>query len=235
MGSLSEIGKLSDLRKRLFFLIGALVVFRIGTHIPVPGIDPAALARLFNQHSGGILDMFNMFSGGALKRLSIFALGVMPYISASIIMQMLAVVVPSLEALRKEGQSGQRIITRYTRYGTVVLAFFQSIGAALALQGQGVAIQPGFTFVFTATISLVTGTMFLMWIGEQVTERGIGNGISMIIFAGIVSGLPAAFGGTLDLVRTGQMNPIIALVVLALVLAVTAFVVFVERGQRRIT
>ncbi|MGH8369348.1 MAG: preprotein translocase subunit SecY [Gammaproteobacteria bacterium] len=235
MGSLSEIGKLSDLRKRLFFLIGALVVFRIGTHIPVPGIDPAALARLFNQHSGGILDMFNMFSGGALKRLSIFALGVMPYISASIIMQMLAVVVPSLEALRKEGQSGQRIITRYTRYGTVVLAFFQSIGAALALQGQGVAIQPGFTFVFTATISLVTGTMFLMWIGEQVTERGIGNGISMIIFAGIVSGLPAAFGGTLDLVRTGQMNPLIAIVVVALVLAVTAFVVFVERGQRRIT
>ncbi|MGH8372178.1 MAG: preprotein translocase subunit SecY [Gammaproteobacteria bacterium] len=235
MGSLSEIGKLSDLRKRLFFLVGALVVFRIGTHIPVPGIDPSALARLFNQHSGGILDMFNMFSGGALKRLSIFALGVMPYISASIIMQMLAVVVPSLEALRKEGQSGQRIITKYTRYGTVVLAFFQSIGAALALQGQGVAIQPGFTFVFTATISLVTGTMFLMWIGEQVTERGIGNGISMIIFAGIISGLPAAFGGTLDLVRTGQMNPLIAIVVLALVLGVTAFVVFVERGQRRIT
>jgi preprotein translocase subunit SecY len=235
MGSLSQIGKLSDLRKRLFFLIGALVVFRIGTHIPVPGIDPTALARLFNQHSGGILDMFNMFSGGALKRLSIFALGVMPYISASIIMQMLAVVVPSLEALRKEGQSGQRIITKYTRWGTVVLAFFQSIGAALALQGQGVAITPGFTFVFTATISLVTGTMFLMWIGEQVTERGIGNGISMIIFAGIISGLPAAFGGTLDLVRTGQMNPIIAIVVLALVLAVTAFVVFVERGQRRIT
>jgi preprotein translocase subunit SecY len=235
MGSLAEIGKLSDLRKRLFFLVGALVVFRLGTHIPVPGIDPAALARLFNQHSGGILDMFNMFSGGALKRLSIFALGVMPYISASIIMQMLAVVVPSLEQLRKEGQSGQRIITKYTRYGTVVLAFFQSIGAALALQGQGVAIQPGFTFVFTATISLVTGTMFLMWIGEQVTERGIGNGISMIIFAGIISGLPAAFGGTLDLVRTGQMNPLIAIVVLALVLAVTAFVVFVERGQRRIT
>ena len=235
LGSFAEIGKLSDLRKRLFFLIGALVVFRLGTHIPVPGIDPAALARLFNQHSGGILDMFNMFSGGALKRLSIFALGVMPYISASIIMQMLAVVVPSLEQLRKEGQSGQRIITRYTRYGTVALAFFQSVGAALALQGQGVAIQPGFTFVFTATISLVTGTMFLMWIGEQVTERGIGNGISMIIFAGIISGLPAAFGGTLDLVRTGQMNPLIAIVVLALVLGVTAFVVFVERGQRRIT
>jgi preprotein translocase subunit SecY len=235
MGSFAEIGRLADLRKRLFFLLGALVVFRLGTHIPVPGIDPAALARLFNQHSGGILDMFNMFSGGALKRLSIFALGVMPYISASIIMQMLAVVVPSLEQLRKEGQSGQRIITRYTRYGTVALAFFQSLGAALALQTQGVAVQPGFTFVFTATISLVTGTMFLMWLGEQVTERGIGNGISMIIFAGIIAGLPAAFGGTLDLVRTGQMNPLIAIVVLALVLGVTAFVVFVERGQRRIT
>ena len=235
MGSLAEIGKLTDLRKRLFFLLGALVVFRLGTHIPVPGIDPAALARLFNQHSGGILDMFNMFSGGALKRLSIFALGVMPYISASIIMQMLAVVVPSLEQLRKEGQSGQRIITKYTRWGTVALAFFQSVGAALALQSQGVAVHSGFTFVFTATVSLVTGTMFLMWLGEQVTERGIGNGISMIIFAGIVAGLPAAFGGTLDLVRTGQMNPLIAIVVLALVLAVTAFVVFVERGQRRIT
>ena len=235
MASLSQIGKLTDLRKRVLFLVGALIVFRVGTHIPVPGIDPAALARLFGQHSGGLLDMFNMFSGGALKRLSIFALGVMPYISASIIMQMLAVVVPSLEKLRKEGQSGQRIITKYTRWGTVVLALFQSLGAALALQSQGVVVQPGFTFVFTATISLVTGTLFLMWIGEQVTERGIGNGISMIIFAGIVAGLPAAFGGTLDLVRTGQMNPLIAIVILVLVLGVTAFVVFVERGQRRIT
>ena len=235
MGSLSEIGKLTDLRRRLLFLVGALVVFRIGTHITVPGIDPAALARLFDQHSGGLLDMFNMFSGGALKRLSIFALGVMPYISASIIMQMLAVVVPSLEQLRKEGQSGQRIITRYTRYGTVALAFFQSLGAALALQSQGVAVHAGTSFVFTATISLVTGTMFLMWLGEQVTERGIGNGISMIIFAGIVAGLPAAVAGTLDLVRTGQMSVIVALLVFVLVLAVTAFVVFVERGQRRIT
>ncbi|HET7923127.1 MAG TPA: preprotein translocase subunit SecY [Gammaproteobacteria bacterium] len=235
MNAFSEIGRLSDLRRRVLFLIGALVVFRLGTHIPVPGIDPSALARLFDQHSGGLLNMFNMFSGGALRRLSVFALGVMPYISASIIMQMLAVVVPSLEKLRKEGQSGQRIITKYTRWGTVALAFFQSLGAALALEGQGVAITPGFTFVFTATVSLVTGTMFLMWIGEQVTERGIGNGISMIIFAGIIAGLPAAFGGTLDLVRTGQMNPLIAIVVLALVLGVTAFVVFVERGQRRIT
>lgn len=235
MASLSQIGKLTDLRKRLLFLVGALIVFRIGTHIPVPGIDPAALARLFSQHSGGLLGMFNMFSGGALMRLSVFALGVMPYISASIIMQMLAVVMPSLEKLRKEGQSGQRIITKYTRWGTVVLALFQSLGAALALQSQGVAVHPGFTFVFTATVSLVTGTLFLMWIGEQMTERGVGNGISMIIFAGIVAGLPAAFGGTLDLVRTGQMNPIIAIVIVALVLAVTAFVVFVERGQRRIT
>jgi preprotein translocase subunit SecY len=235
MASLSQIGKLTDLRKRLLFLVGALIVFRIGTHIPVPGIDPAALARLFSQHSGGLLGMFNMFSGGALMRLSVFALGVMPYISASIIMQMLAVVVPSLEKLRKEGQSGQRIITKYTRWGTVVLALFQSLGAALALQSQGVAVHPGFTFVFTATVSLVTGTMFLMWVGEQMTERGVGNGISMLIFAGIVAGLPAAFGGTLDLVRTGQMNPIIAIVIVALVLAVTAFVVFVERGQRRIT
>ncbi|MGH8293093.1 MAG: preprotein translocase subunit SecY [Gammaproteobacteria bacterium] len=235
MSSLSQIGKLHDLRKRLLFLVGAFVVFRVGTHIPVPGIDPAALARLFSQHSGGLLSMFNMFSGGALMRLSVFALGVMPYISASIIMQMLAVVVPSLEKLRKEGQAGQRIITKYTRWGTVVLALFQSLGAALALESQGVAVSPGFTFVFVATVSLTTGTLFLMWVGEQMTERGVGNGISMIIFAGIVAGLPSAFGGTLDLVRTGQMNPIIAIVVLAVVLGVTAFVVFVERGQRRIT
>jgi preprotein translocase subunit SecY len=234
-GSLGDIGKLTELRRRLIFLALALVVFRVGAHIPVPGIDPAALARLFGQHSGGILDMFNMFSGGALKRLSIFALGVMPYISASIIMQMLAVVVPSLEQLRKEGASGQRKITRYTRYATVGLALFQSLGAAIALQGQGVAVHPGPSFILTATVSLVTGTMFLMWLGEQVTERGVGNGISMLIFAGIIAGLPAAFGGTLDLVRTGQMNPLMAIVILALVLGVTTFVVFVERAQRRIT
>ena len=234
-GSIGELGKLTELRRRLIFLAGAMVVYRIGSHIPVPGIDPQALARLFNQHSGGILDMFNMFSGGALKRLSIFALGVMPYISASIIMQMLAVVVPSLEQMRKEGASGQRRITRYTRYATVGLALFQSFGAAIALQGQGVAIHPGPNFLLSATISLVTGTMFLMWLGEQVTERGVGNGISMLIFAGIVAGLPAAFGGTLDLVRTGQMNPLMAIVIMALVLGVTAFVIFVERAQRRIT
>ena len=234
-GSLGDIGRLTDLRRRLVFLGLAMVVFRIGAHIPVPGINPQALARLFGQHTGGILDMFNMFSGGALKRLSVFALGVMPYISASIIMQMLAVVVPSLEALRKEGASGQRKITRYTRYGTVVLALFQSLGAAIALEHQNVALNPGPTFLLSATVSLVTGTMFLMWMGEQVTERGVGNGISMLIFAGIVAGLPAAFGSTLDLVRTGQMNPIMAIVILALALGVTAFVVFVERGQRRIT
>ena len=234
-GSLGDIGKLTELRRRLLFLAGALVVFRIGAHIPVPGIDPTQLAKLFGQHTGGILDMFNMFSGGALKRLSIFALGVMPYISASIIMQMLAVVVPSLEQLRKEGASGQRKITRYTRYATVGLAFFQSLGAAIALQHQGVALHPGPSFIISATVSLVTGTMFLMWLGEQVTERGVGNGISMLIFAGIIAGLPAALGGTLDLVRTGQMNPLMAIVVLALVLGVTTFVVFVERAQRRIT
>ena len=234
-GSLGDIGKLTELRRRLLFLAGALVVFRIGAHIPVPGIDPNQLAKLFGQHTGGILDMFNMFSGGALKRLSIFALGVMPYISASIIMQMLAVVIPSLEQLRKEGPSGQRKITRYTRYATVGLAFFQSLGAAIALQHQGAALHPGPSFIISATVSLVTGTMFLMWLGEQVTERGVGNGISMLIFAGIIAGLPAALGGTLDLVRTGQMNPLMAIVILALVLGVTTFVVFVERAQRRIT
>ena len=235
LGGLGDIGKLTDLRRRLLFLAGAMVVFRIGSHIPVPGLDPAALSRLFGQHTGGILDMFNMFSGGALKRLSIFALGVMPYISASIIMQMLAVVIPSMEALRKEGASGQRKITRYTRYATVALALFQSLGAAIALEHQGVAINPGPSFILVATVSLVTGTMFLMWLGEQVTERGVGNGISMLIFAGIIAGLPAAFGGTLDLVRTGQMNPLMAIVIMALVLGVTAFVIFVERAQRRIT
>ena len=234
LGSLGDIGRLTELRRRLVFLGIAMVVFRIGSHIPVPGIDPAKFASFFNTHSGGILNMLNMFAGGAMKRYSIFALGVMPYISASIIMQMLAVVVPSLEQMRKEGASGQRRITRYTRYATVGLALFQSFGMAISLQGN-IAQHPGLNFLLTATVSLVTGTMFLMWLGEQVTERGVGNGISMLIFAGIVAGLPAAFGSTLDLVRTGQMNPRVAIVILALVLAVTGFVVFVERGQRRIT
>lgn len=232
--SLPDLGQLKELRQRILFLIGALVVFRIGSFIPVPGIDPTALARLFAQNKGTILDMFNMFSGGSLKRLSLFALGIMPYISASIIMQLLAVVMPSLEQLRKEGEAGRRKITQYTRYGTVGLATFQAIGAAIALQKQGVAVHPGFGFIFTAAISLVTGTIFLMWLGEQVSERGIGNGISMIIFASIVAGLPSAVGGTLQLVRTGQMNALEVLALFALAIGVTGFVVFVESAQRRI-
>ena len=225
---------MGDLRKRLFFLLGALVVYRIGTFIPVPGIDPVALARFFQEQQGTILSVFNMFSGGALERLSILALGIMPYISASIIMQMMAVVVPSLAALKKEGESGRRKITQYTRYGTLGLATFQSIGAAVAFQNQGVVLNPGPQFVFIACVTMVTGTMFLMWLGEQITERGIGNGISLIIMAGIIAGLPSALGGTLELVRTGEMAAALALILFFLVLAVTAFVAFVERGQRRI-
>jgi preprotein translocase subunit SecY len=232
--ALGEAARLGDLRKRLFFLLGALVVYRIGTFIPVPGIDPVALARFFQEQEGTILSVFNMFSGGALERLSILALGIMPYISASIIMQMMAVVVPSLAALKKEGESGRRKITQYTRYGTLGLASFQAIGASIAFQNQGVVINPGPQFVFIACVTLVTGTMFLMWLGEQVTERGIGNGISMIIMAGIVAGLPSALGGTLELVRNGEMPAALALILFFLVLAVTAFVAFVERGQRRI-
>ncbi len=232
--ALAEASRLGELRQRLFFLLGALIVYRIGTFIPVPGIDPQALASFFEQQQGTILSVFNMFSGGALERLSIFALGIMPYISASIIMQMMAVVVPSLQQLRKEGESGRRKITQYTRYGTVALASFQSVGAAIAFQNQGVVINPGPQFVMITAITLVTGTMFLMWLGEQVTERGIGNGISMIILSSIIAGLPAAIGGTLELVRTGEMPAALALILFILVLAVTAFVVFVERGQRRI-
>jgi preprotein translocase subunit SecY len=232
--ALGEAARVGDLRKRLFFLLGALVVYRIGTFIPVPGIDPVALARFFQDQQGTILSVFNMFSGGALERLSILALGIMPYISAAIIMQMMAVVVPTLAALKKEGESGRRKITQYTRYGTLGLATFQSIGASIAFQNQGVVINPGPQFVFIACVTMVTGTMFLMWLGEQVTERGIGNGISMIIMAGIVAGLPSALGGTLELVRTGEMPAALALILFFLVLAVTAFVAFVERGQRRI-
>ncbi len=229
-----DLGKLRDLRYRLLFLLGAILVYRIGTFIPVPGIDPGALARMFEQQQGTILDMFNMFSGGALERLSLFALGVMPYISASIIMQLLAVAIPQLKELRKEGEAGRRKISQYTRYGTLLLGTFQATGAASALQNQGVAITPGFTFVFTAAVSLVTGTMFLMWLGEQVTERGIGNGISIIIFVGIVAGLPSAIGGTLELVRSGEMNPLEVAILFVMALAVIALVAFVERGQRRI-
>jgi len=226
--------RFAELRQRLFFLLGALIVYRIGTFIPAPGIDPIALARFFQQQQGTILDIFNMFSGGALRRLSIFALGVMPYISASIIVQMMAVVVPQLAAIKKEGESGRRKLTQYTRYGTVVLAAVQGSSAAYAFQNQGIVINPGPQFIFTATVTLVAGTMFLMWLGEQITERGLGNGISMIILSGIVAGLPAAVGGTLEVVRTGEMNPAFALILFGMVVGVTAFVVFVERGQRRI-
>ena len=229
-----EITRFTELRQRLLFLVGALVVYRIGTYIPVPGIDPNALQNFFQDQSGTILSMFNMFSGGALERLSILALGIMPYISCSIIMQMASVTVPSLKQLKKEGESGRKKITQFTRYGTVVLAGFQSIGASVALQNQGVVVNPGFNFVFTACISLVTGTMFLMWLGEQITERGLGNGISMIILASIISGLPSAIGGTLELANTGELSPAIVLILLMLVLSVTAIVVFIERGQRRL-
>ncbi len=225
-----------DLKRRLLFLVLALIVYRMGTHIPVPGINPDALADLFQQNQGGILGLFNMFSGGALERFSVLALGIMPYISAAIIMQLLAVVVPTLEAIKKEGQSGQRKITQYTRYGTVFLALFQAVGISVALESQpGLVIDPGLMFRFTTIVTLVTGSMFLMWLGEQITERGLGNGISLLIFAGIVAGLPGALGGMLDLVRTDSMSILSALFILALVVAVTYFVVYVERGQRRIT
>ncbi len=228
--------KYGDLYRRLIFLLLALVVFRIGTHIPVPGIDPVTLRELFNQQQGGILGLFNMFSGGALSRFSIFALGIMPYISASIIMQMLSYVLPSLEALRKEGESGRRKITQYTRYGTLLLGAFQALGIAVALETQpGLVIDPGMFFRCVCVISLVTGTMFLMWLGEQITERGIGNGISIIIFTGIVAGLPAAVSSLFQLVSTGAISPLSMIFIIAIVVLVTAFVVFVERGQRRIT
>ena len=226
---------MGDLKRRLLFLLGALIVFRIGSFIPVPGIDQAQLAQLFQSQRGGILDMFNMFSGGALSRFSIFALGIMPYISASIIMQLMTVVSPTLEALKKEGEAGRRKITQYTRYFTAGLALFQSLGIAIALESQpGLVMEPGFVFRMTAMVTLVTGTMFLMWLGEQITERGIGNGISLIIFAGIAAGFPQAVGGTLELVRTGAFSIPIALLIGALVVGVTAFVCFVERGQRKI-
>ncbi|MBT8100037.1 MAG: preprotein translocase subunit SecY [Gammaproteobacteria bacterium] len=228
--------KTGELKVRLGFLIGALIVFRIGTFIPVPGVDPAALAAFFDQQAGNMLALFNMFSGGALSRFGIFALGIMPYISASIIMQMASMIVPSLQALRKEGESGKRKITQYTRYGTVALSLFQSIAAASWLQSQpNVVVNPGSAFLITACITLVTGTMFLMWLGEQITERGIGNGISMIILAGIIAGVPAAVAGTAELVRNGEMSPATAILLLVGALAVTVFVVYMERAQRRIT
>ena len=228
-------GRYGDLKKRLFFLLGALLVFRVGAHIPVPGIDPNVLADLFKSQQGGILGMFNMFSGGALSRFTIFALGIMPYISASIIMQLMTAVSPQLEQLRKEGETGRRKITQYTRYGTLVLALFQATGISIALESQaGLVLDPGLMFRVTTVTTLVTGTMFLMWLGEQITERGLGNGISIIIFAGIAAGLPTAIAGTLELVRTGAMHPVTALFIVASVVVVTAFVCFVERGQRKI-
>ena len=240
-GMLGSMGRLTELRNRLLFVIGALAVYRLGTFIPVPGINPDALVQLMDQQRGTIVDVFNMFSGGALGRFSIFALGIMPYISAAIIMQLMSHAIPQLQQLRKEGEAGRRKITQYTRYFTVVLALFQSFGVAAALQSQSagagfpVVVTPGPSFLFAAIVTLTAGTVFLMWLGEQVTERGIGNGISIIIFGGIVAGLPAAIGNTLELVRTGQIGPLLVFFLVVLAFAVTAFVVFVERGQRRIT
>jgi preprotein translocase subunit SecY len=231
----TSVDKFADLKKRLWFLLLALIVYRIGAHVPVPGIDPIVLKDLFESQESGVLGMFNMFSGGALSRFSIFALVIMPYISASIIMQLGTVAIPFLESLKKEGESGRRKITQYTRYGTVALALVQSYGISIALQSQaGLVISPGGMFTITTVITLVTGTIFLMWLGEQITERGIGNGISLIIFAGIAAGLPSAIGGTLDLVSTGSMHFLIALGIFVAAACVTGIVVFVEKGQRRI-
>ncbi len=233
--STAKTAKYGDLRRRLVFLLLALVVYRIGAHIPVPGIDPDQLKQLFNGQQGGILSLFNMFSGGALSRFTVFALGIMPYISASIVMQLLTYVLPAFEQLKKEGEAGRRKITQYTRFGALGLAVFQSLGIALALEASaGLVINPGFGFRMTAVVSLTAGTMFLMWLGEQITERGLGNGISILIFAGIAAGLPNALGGLFELVRTGAMGPLVAMFIIAIVVLVTYFVVFVERGQRKI-
>ena len=234
-GQVAKAGKFGDLRNRLVFLLLALVVYRVGAHIPVPGIDPGQLKELFKGQQGGILNLFNMFSGGALSRFTVFALGIMPYISASIIMQLLTYVVPTLEQMKKEGETGRRRITQYTRYGTLGLALFQSVGIAVALESSpGLVLVPGFGFRMTAVFSLTAGTMFLMWLGEQITERGLGNGISILIFAGIAAGLPNAMGGLLELVRTGAMSIVVAILIVVVVVLVTYFVVFVERGQRKI-
>ncbi|KQP49816.1 MULTISPECIES: preprotein translocase subunit SecY [Pseudorhodoferax] len=233
--NIAKTGKFGDLRRRLVFLLLALVVYRIGAHIPVPGINPDQLRQLFSGQQGGILNLFNMFSGGALSRFTVFALGIMPYISASIIMQLATYVVPTFEQLKKEGEAGRRKITQFTRYGTLALALFQSLSIAVALESSaGLVISPGFGFRMTAVVSLTAGTMFLMWLGEQITERGLGNGISILIFAGIAAGLPSSIGGLLELVRTGAMSIIVALIIVVVVALVTYFVVFVERGQRKI-
>lgn len=237
---LGNTKKYGDLTSRLVFLLLALVVYRLGTHIPVPGINPTVMEQVFSSQSGGILGFFNMFSGGALSRFSVFALGIMPYISSSIIMQLMTSTIPSLEAIKKEGEAGRRKITQYTRYGTVLIATLQAFGIAASLQGfmesyPGLVYTPGPMFIFTTVVSLVTGTMFLMWLGEQITERGLGNGISIIIFAGIVAGLPAALAGMFELVSQNQISALATMIILALVIGVTMLVVFVERAQRRIT
>jgi preprotein translocase subunit SecY len=234
VGSALSQGGLVELKRRILFVLIGIIIYRVGAHVPVPGVDPHRLAALFTQHSGGILGLFNMFSGGALHRLTVFALGVMPYISSSIIMQLFAAVSPKLDQLRKEGEIGRRKINQYTRYGTLILSLFQAIGIAKWLASQGIVLNPNFSFYFVATVTLVTGTMFLMWLGEQMTERGIGNGISLIIFAGIVSRFPEAIAQLVNQVRQGQMQIISLLVLAVLVLAVTAFVVFMERAQRKI-
>ncbi len=231
----AKTDKFGDLRRRLIFLLLALVVYRVGAHIPVPGIDPEQLKQLFNGQQGGILSLFNMFSGGALSRFTVFALGIMPYISASIVMQLLTYVLPAFEQMKKEGEAGRRKITQYTRFGALGLAVFQSLGIAVALEASaGLVINPGFGFRMTAVVSLTAGTMFLMWLGEQITERGLGNGISILIFAGIAAGLPSAMGGLFELVRTGAMNPLVSMMIIVVIALVTYFVVFVERGQRKI-
>lgn len=226
---------LGELFARLRFVLLAIIVYRIGTHIPVPGINPDQIAAMFNQNQGTVLGLFNMFSGGALERMSILALGIMPYISASIIMQLMSAVTPQLEALKKEGESGRRKISQYTRYLTVILATLQGSGMVVGLGNQGMAYDPGLSFYFVAVVSLVTGAVFMMWLGEQITERGIGNGISLLIFAGIVAGLPSAIGQSLEQARQGEINILVLLLILVLAIAVIYLVVFIERGQRRIT
>lgn len=234
IGSSLSQGGLAELKRRLLFVLIGIIIYRVGAHIPVPGIDPHKLAELFTQHSGGMLGLFNMFSGGALSRLTVFALGVMPYISSSIIMQLFTVINPKLEQLKKEGEAGRRKINEYTRYGTLVLSLFQAVGIAKWLASQGIVLNPDLSFFFIATITLVTGTIFLMWLGEQMTERGIGNGISLLIFAGIVSRFPEAIAKVINQVKQGQMQIISMLLLIAAVLLVTGFVVFMERAQRKI-
>jgi len=240
-GALGGAGKFTELRQRLMFVLGALVVYRLGCYIPVPGVNPQAMLQLMEQQKGTIVDMFNMFSGGALQRFSLFALNVVPYISSSIIIQLLVQILPSLKAIQKEGESGRRKITQWSRMGAIPLAIFQSAGIAIALQNSGasngipVVYTPGMGFVLTAVVALTAGTMFLMWVGEQITERGVGNGVSLIIFAGIVAGLPAAVLGTLEQARNGDISALSVMAIAAVVLLATFFVVFVESGQRRVT